>query len=481
MAEQGATHSGANRDLDAYAAANDFVDTLANAATDANTHTDPDTVAHGHTDAVQPRRPWVSARDRPSCGDLEHSYVSVSAMAFFRIRRHLCLCLAVLIATSRAGSISAQDQVMDQAQTPGEVADTLTLNDEIGQLFMLGFQGSTANGAETALRDLRAGGIVFADNVDSADDARVLAQGLQARAKANGLLPLLLATNHEGGRVQPIQVGTTVLGSNFATGQVRPQSLAMATACSRGAIHAADLRGMGFQMNLSPVVDVRDNSLDTAIGDRSFAPDPQLVADLGSAYIEGLQSGGVLAVGKHFPGHGSASVDSHLGLPVVSHDRSWLEAHELVPFRAAIQAGVAGIMIGHLSFPLVDPVTGRPASLSPVVIDGILRRDLGYTGLVLTDDLGAMHAITDTYSPGEAAIEAIEAGADMLIVVGPLDRQRRMVEAVHDAIGTRISTERLKESVARVINAKREANLLGLSAPNSFPNDRCPGSVSPPA
>ena len=400
-------------------------------------------------------------------------------MASWRILCSLWL-LGVLLGPGGQDAASANGPLANQAPTASEVVDSLTLDDQIGQLFMLGFPGAVADGAESALRDLRAGGIVLVDNVESADAAAALTQNLQARAQANGLLPVLVAIDHEGGRVQRIRVGATVLGSNFAVGQVQPPSLALATACSRGAIHAAELAGMGIQMNLAPVVDVRDNPLDTVIGDRSFGADPQLVADLGSAYIEGVQSGGVLAVAKHFPGHGSASVDSHLGLPVVSHDRAWLNDHELVPFRAAIEAGVGGIMVGHLSFPLVDTVAGRPASLSPVFIDGILRQDLGYTGLVLTDDLGAMRAITDTVSPGEAAIEAIEAGADMLIVVGPLDRQRRMVEAVHDAIGTRISAERLRESVTRVVDAKRQAALLGPTAANAFPSERCRPSANPP-
>jgi beta-N-acetylhexosaminidase len=402
-------------------------------------------------------------------------------MRLRHLRCSLGLLLGALLAFPATAPTSASDQVSGQTESSDEFVDTLSLDDQVGQLFLLGFAGSTADGAEPALQELRAGGLMLLDNVESADAARALTQNLQTRAQANGLLPLLIATNHEGGRVQPIQDGTTLLGSNFNVGQVEPRSLALATACSRGAIHAADLHGMGIHMNLAPVLDVHDNPLDTVIGDRSFGSDPQRVAELGAAYVEGLQSGGVLAVGKHFPGHGSANVDSHLGLPVVNHDRSWLDTHELVPFRAAIQAGVAGIMVGHLSFPLVDPVPGRPASLSRVFVDGLLRGDLRYTGLVLTDDLGAMRAITDTNSPGESAIQAIAAGADVLTVVGALDRQRRMVEAVHDAIGTRISAERLKQSVSRVITAKRQANLLGLRAPSAFPSELCPASVSPPA
>jgi beta-N-acetylhexosaminidase len=232
------------------------------------------------------------------------------------------------------------------------------------------------------------------------------------------------------------------------------------TACARGATHGRELSALGIHMNLAPVLDVWDNPQNSVIGERSYSSDPETVARLGTAYIHGLQAQGVLAVGKHFPGHGSTSEDSHVTLPVVQHDRAWMEAHELVPFRAALRGSVAAIMTAHVSFPLIDPLPDRPASLSPPIVSGLLREELGYDGLVLTDDMGVMEAITGRYEAGDAAVKALQAGSDMLIVVGPLARQRRMVEAIAAEVGSTISPERLDASVRRVLRAKQQVGLL---------------------
>jgi beta-N-acetylhexosaminidase len=150
----------------------------------------------------------------------------------------------------------------------------------------------------------------------------------------------------------------------------------------------------------------------------------------------------------------------------VAHDRAWLLTHELVPFEAAIRAGVAGLMTAHVAFPLVDSVAGQPASLSPDILTGLLRRDLGYDGLVVTDDIGAMHAITDHYEPGVAAVRALQAGVDVLNVVGPIASQRQMVQAVLSAIGTSVSQEALDASVRRVLQAKLRLGLIGPARAN---------------
>src|SRR3954469_6568020 len=218
---------------------------------------------------------------------------------------------------------------------------------------------------------------------------------------------------------------------------------------------------MGVHMSLGPVLDVWDNTANEVIGNRSFSSSATTAAALGSAYIAGLQSQGVLAVGKHFPGHGNSLEDSHQTLPIVNRDRATLDAIELTPFRSAIQSDVAAIMTAHVSYPALDNMPERPASLSPAIVTGLLRNELGFNGLVLSDDMGAMQAITGRFESGEAAIQAIEAGTDMLIVVGPIERQRRMVQAVLSEIGGRISQARLDDSVRRVLAAKRRAGLLG--------------------
>jgi beta-N-acetylhexosaminidase len=279
----------------------------------------------------------------------------------------------------------------------------------------------------------------------------------------------MIAVDHEGGLVQRIRGGMSNLGPNWNVGQIRPLSAAIAAACERGRIHGQELAAVGIQMNLAPDLDVWDNPQNTVIGTRSYSGDPNVAAILGAAYVEALQGQGVIAVGKHFPGHGSSAEDSHLTLPVVWHDRAWLDTHELVPFRAAQQARVAGIMTAHISFPALDPVPDRPGSLSPIIVQQLLRNELHYDGLILTDDMGAMEAVTGRYEPGEAAISAIEAGSDQIIVVGPLWRQRRMAEALTAAIGNRVSSARLDKSVRRILRAKQQVGLFDgiVTIPNS--------------
>jgi beta-N-acetylhexosaminidase len=253
--------------------------------------------------------------------------------------------------------------------------------------------------------------------------------------------------------------------------------MAIATACARGVTHGQELARLGINMNLAPVLDVWDNPRNQVIGDRSYSSDPNVAARLGTAYIEALQAQGVLAIGKHFPGHGSTDEDSHLTLPVLSYDRARLDAVELVPFRRAIAVQVAGIMTAHVVYPALDPVPQRPASLSPAIVTDLLRGELAYDGLVLTDDMAGMRAITDRYAAGEAALQAILAGSDMLIVEGPLERQRRVAEAILADVGQRISIERLDASVRRILRVKQRLGLWGEGLPLGSPigPGMCPG------
>ncbi len=350
------------------------------------------------------------------------------------------------------------------AGASGDLVDTLlgelSVADKVGQLLMVGYGSLDAASGPAAIVELRAGAIVLGNGF-TADEARAQIEQLQALARANGLLPLLVAVDHEGGSVQRIRIGVSDLGPSWRLGQIRPIEAAVAAACQRGAIHGRELAELGIAMNLAPVLDVWDNPRNTVIADRAFSDDPDVVAQLGAAYIEALQAQGVLAVGKHFPGHGSTSEDSHLTLPVNRKDRAALFADELLPFRAALQAGVAGIMVGHVSYPALDPEEGRPASLSWSVVTGLLRKELGFDGLIVTDDLGAMQAITANYDPGEAAVEALEAGADLLIVVGPHRTHPRIIQAITAEIGRRIAPERIDAAVRHVLQAKLEAGLLG--------------------
>jgi beta-N-acetylhexosaminidase len=367
------------------------------------------------------------------------------------------LIAAVTLTTDTVRGAALREPLMDEWAA---TLAALSVHDKVGQLFMLGFEGSDAAGAESALVELRAGGIALLSNATDADSARKLTSSLQSLANARGTLPPLIAIDHEGGVVQRIRSGATIFGPAFEVGQLEPLEAAIAEAEWRGTVHGRELASMGINMSLGPVLDVWDNPENRVIGNRAFSRSASVVAALGSAYVTSLQAQGVLAVAKHFPGHGNSLEDSHQTLPVVRRDRVTMDAVELLPFQSSIQAGVAGIMTAHVNYPAIDTVSDRPASLSARIVSGLLRDELGFQGLVLTDDMGAMEAITSRFEAGEAAVQAIEAGSDMLIVVGPLSRQRRMVKAVLDEIGGRISAERLDASVRRVLEAKRRAGLI---------------------
>jgi beta-N-acetylhexosaminidase len=354
---------------------------------------------------------------------------------------------------------SGQGGTPQELQMHAAQAALATDEDRVGQLLLLGWVGSTAEAARPALADLRAGGIVYVDNARTAADARAINAALPAIAQAAGVLPPLIAVDHEGGNVQRIQ-DVANLGSNAQFAATQPSDR---DACLRGQQHAEQLRAMGFTMNLAPVLDVNNNPANPVIGIRSYGADPALVARLGSAYVRGLQGGGIAAVGKHFPGHGNTAVDSHVRLPVLPQSEAELEQIELVPFRRAIapETDVAAIMSAHIVFPAVDP-SRAPATLSYPIITGLLRQKLGFGGLVLSDDLAGMRAITDNFSPGEAAVQAVRAGVDMLIIGGGLPRQRESRDALLAALASgALPRERVDEAVRHILAVKARFGLLG--------------------
>jgi beta-N-acetylhexosaminidase len=223
-----------------------------------------------------------------------------------------------------------------------------------------------------------------------------------------------------------------------------------------GRITAVEARAVGVHLNFAPVLDVNSNPLNPIINTRSFGEDPEAVARLGAAYLAGAREGGVLTTAKHFPGHGDTKTDSHVELPVVDADRDRLEAVELVPFRRAVEAGVDAIMTAHVAVPSILGPDAPPATLSPFFLTELLREDMAFDGLVLTDAL-RMRAISEGYGPGEAAILALEAGAD--VILAPADVWVTL-DAVEEAVASgRISRERLDASVRRVLEMKARVGL----------------------
>jgi beta-N-acetylhexosaminidase len=352
------------------------------------------------------------------------------------------------------------DERVDRA-----MAELTSDSDLVGQLLLLGWAGDTAGQARQTVNELHPAGMVFVDNTKSSVTATDINRGLVGIASDAGVVPLFLAVDHEGGLVQRF-TDIPNLGSNASFAASNPTET---DACERGHVHAQQLLAMGFNMNLAPVLDVNNNPNNPVIGTRSYGPDPELVARLGAAYVRGLQGHGIIAVGKHFPGHGNTDVDSHLGLPILNLPLDELEQVELVPFRRAIQpeTNIAAIMSAHIVFPAVDP-SGVPATLSMPVMTGLLRERLGFGGLTLSDDLAGMKAITDNYTPGDAAVRAVRAGVDLLIIAGGLSRQRESRDALVAALASGdLPRAQVQEAVRHVLTTKARFGLLGDPAPTS--------------
>ena len=333
----------------------------------------------------------------------------------------------------------------------------MTLEDKVGQMLMCGIPSPTLDdGARHTVLDLRAGGVVLLGrNAQDPEQLAALLRDLQALAATRRpAVPLLVSIDHEGGAVVRFSRGVTFFPSAMALGaaaaSLEPGTTPRQLAYEVGRASAEELAAMGVNMNLAPVLDVNTEPTNPVIGLRSFGAWPARVSELGSAFIRGTQEAGVIPVAKHFPGHGGVSVDSHLGLPVLQASVEDLWAVELAPFRSAIAAGVDVIMSAHLAVPAL---TGddTPATLAPEVMTGLLRGRLGFRGVAMTDDL-SMKGITGRMGQPEAAVRAVEAGCDIILIVA-CDVQDAVQAALIGAVRSgRLSEARIDESVRRILS-----------------------------
>jgi len=335
---------------------------------------------------------------------------------------------------------------------------------------MIGFDGFEASAdAKRLLRDYGVGQVIlFARNVDNPEQVAELVRELQECARLAGHeTPLLMAVDQEGGRVARMGPPWTVWPPLRALGRIGEPDLAR----RMGAALAAECSAAGIKCDFAPIVDVDTNPDNPVIGNRAFGDDPELVARLGVAMIEGLQGGGVVASAKHFPGHGDTSKDSHLELPVVEHGRQRLEDVEMRPFRAAVKARVATIMMAHVLYPELDPEV--PASLSKAIVEGILRGEMKYDGVVFTDDL-EMKAVADRWTPDRSAVMAMQAGCDIVPVCLTHDAQVAAMEgAVRAVEAGELPFRGMDDALARVRRLK-ERYLL----PYRDPDPRQAGQVA---
>jgi beta-N-acetylhexosaminidase len=341
----------------------------------------------------------------------------------------------------------------------------LSLEARIGQTLCFGWQGaspeedrSVNSHARALIEEMRVGSVVLLGrNVSPPDQMRATLDGLQGLSA----IPLFVAVDQEGGSfnrfrppVAPFHEfpGAMALGAITEAPDDSPdQPERYAYLQSRA--QAEELLAVGVNWNFAPVADVNSNPANPIIGVRSFGENPHLVARYVAEAVRGYQEAGLLACAKHFPGHGDTSVDSHLALPTVRGDRGRLDQVELPAFRAAIRAGVGAIMTTHILFPELDEE--RAATVSPTILTGLLREELQFDGLVITDCL-EMEAIAGTIGTPRAAVEALKAGADIVLVCHTLEPQRATVEAIREAVRNgELQEERLNEAVGRVLAAKR--------------------------
>jgi beta-N-acetylhexosaminidase len=308
-------------------------------------------------------------------------------------------------------------------------------------LFCFGFEGTTLPDRLRALLEAGLGGIIlFRRNLHNLEQICRLTAGLHASAS----VPLLVGVDQEGGRVTRLPPPFLSPPSAATLGLADDPALTRALARAVG----RELRATGFTWNLAPVLDVRTNPANPVIGDRAFSHDPDQVARQGMAAIQGLTDAGVLATAKHFPGHGDTITDSHQTLPESLQSGPRWRAVEFIPFQQAIRAAVPLVLVAHLSCPALDPAS--PTSLSYPVITSVLREELGFNGVVVSDDL-EMSAIADRFELGEAAVRFLEAGGDLVLICHDAERQRAAMAAVDAAVRSgRLSEARLAASLQRM-------------------------------
>ncbi|MGD9852758.1 MAG: beta-N-acetylhexosaminidase [Nitrospirales bacterium] len=314
----------------------------------------------------------------------------------------------------------------------------MTLTQRIGQLCMIGFEGPEVTPDLRAwIREYQPGGVIlFSRNLIDAEQIAHLTNELQDIA---GDASLLIGIDQEGGRVSRLPSGFTIFPPAVKVAYSGSTELAYQAA----AVTAKELRAVGINMNMAPVLDVHTNPANPIIGDRAFGTDPELVGLMGAATIAGLHDHLVLACGKHFPGHGDTTKDSHLELPVVTASRERLEAVELKPFRYAVHHGLQAMMTAHVHYPSLDP--GNPATLSHTILSKLLRQEMGFQGLIFSDDL-EMRAILNHSSVGDAAVRSMQAGVDILLICKTRDLETQAIEAVRKAVDSGDITVRAIET-----------------------------------
>ena len=374
-------------------------------------------------------------------------------------RSVFCAFVVSLVALAGCGGEPSQtsegtlEETRASAEETTEEVRRLGVRDAVGQMLVVGMDGTEPNYyIEKMVRERNIGGVLLlGHNMESEEQTKELTASLQRLSmETEPTTPLFVAVDHEGGEVQGAPWVSPQPSAAEVGGRADPEEARNISERIGG-----ELRRGGVNTNLAPVVDTGSGA---AIGSRSYGDDPALVALMGAAAVGGFEEAGVVSAAKHFPNHGPALEDSHVARPVVDHDIETVLRSDLVPFQAAVEDGVPMVMMGHLVYPTVDPE--RPASLSPAAV-GLLRDELGFDGVIVTDDL-IMEGARRGGTTAETALRSVEAGVDLLIISGPPEEQAAAYDAIVAAVESEeIPRERIDASVERIERVKDRYQLFG--------------------
>jgi beta-N-acetylhexosaminidase len=334
----------------------------------------------------------------------------------------------------------------------------MTLQEKLGQMMIVGVEGYEADdGARKMIEELHVGGfILFGSNIKSPEQLLELNNSLKTANLVNKT-PLFISIDEEGGRISRIPKVIKNLPTNKNIGKINNEEFSYEV----GMLLAEKVSAFGFNMDFAPVLDINSNPKNPVIGDRAFGSEVEVVRDLGVQTMIGIRTSGVIPVVKHFPGHGDTAVDSHIGLPTVDNDLERLKSFELIPFKAAIDNGAECVMVAHILLSEID--AENPATLSKTIISDILRNQLEFEGVVITDDM-TMGAITKNYDLASAAVQSVGAGSDIILVAHKYENAVAVMKALDEAVQAgRITEERIDQSVYRILKLKQMYNLQDIT------------------
>lgn len=371
-----------------------------------------------------------------------------------KARFFIGILLCILFLSSCADKNKEKTEIDPKINFIGERVKGMSLEEKIGQLFIIGFNGEEIDkDIEYMIKNYYVGGfILFQENIKNIDQTLNLINSLK-KANENNNIPLFISTDEEGGKVTRVSNLFGSVPGSRKIGEIDNEEYSFKI----GDIIGYRLKSIGFNLDFAPVLDINSNPKNPVIGDRSYGRTKDIVSKHGIQVMKGIKSNNVIPTIKHFPGHGDTFIDSHLDLPAVNKDLEELRKMELIPFKEAIDMGADMVMVGHMLFPKID--SENPATFSKEIITNLLRKDLNYDKVIVTDDM-TMGAITKNYNIEKVAIKSLKAGADIILICHSYEDQIKVIESIKEAVKSgEILEKEIDEKVYRIVKLKEEYGL----------------------